>query len=67
MDRMILRLTAVAAAAVVGLLACSPEKDATSSVPLQTLSSPLGPASSASAAGERPEAQPKEEGEKRSN
>jgi hypothetical protein len=67
MDRMILRLTAVAAAAVVGLLACSPEKDATSSVPLQTLSSPLGPASSASAAGERPEAQPKEEGGKRSN
>jgi hypothetical protein len=65
MDRMILRLAA--AAAVIGLLACSPEKDATSSVPLQTLSSPLDPASSASVANERPAAQPKEEGEKRSN
>ena len=63
---MLLRLTALAIAAI-GLIACSPEKDATSSVPLPTLSNPLGPSSSLSTAAERPEAQPKEDGEKRSD
>jgi hypothetical protein len=66
MDRMLLRLSALAIAAI-GLIACSPEKDATSSVPLPILSNPLGPSSSLSTASERPEAQPKEAGEKRSD
>jgi len=63
---MLLRLSAIVIAAT-GLIACSPEKDATSSMPLPTLSNPLGPSSNLSAASERPAAQPKEDAEKRSD
>jgi len=63
---MLLRLSVIGIG-VIGLIACSPEKDATSSAPLPTLSSPLGPSTSLSAAPERPAAQPKEDGEKRSD
>jgi len=63
---MLLRLSVIGIAAI-GLIACSPEKDATSSAPLPTLSYPLGPSSSLAAAPERPATQPKEDGEKRSD
>lgn len=60
----ILRLSA--ALAVLGVVACSPERDATSSLPL--LSNPLGVVPSATADVEpRGAAQPKEEAERRSN
>ncbi len=61
----LLRLAALLA--VLGVAACSPERDATSSPPLPVLSNPLGIAPSASASAEpRGVAQPKEEGGKRS-
>jgi|GEM_PF-1797250 len=56
-----------AALAVLGAVACSPEKDATSSMPLQSLQSPLGVAPSAAASEPREAAQPKEDGGKRSD
>lgn len=55
---MMLRLIAAALAAV-GLPACSPERDATSELPV--LSSPLAAAQSAAVASERPAARSKEE------
>ena len=61
----LLRLAALLA--VLGVAACSPERDATSSLPLPVLSNPLGTAPNASATAEaRGVAQPKEEGGKRS-
>ena len=61
-----LRLAAMLA--VLGVAACSPERDATSSLPLPILSNPLGVAPSASATVEvRGVAQLKEEGGKRSD
>jgi hypothetical protein len=55
-----------AALAVFGAVACSPERDATSSQPL--LSNPLGVAPSVTAVAEpRGAAQPKEEAERRSH
>jgi len=60
-----LRLAALLA--VLGVAACSPERDATSSLPLPVLSSPLGIAPSASATVEaRGVAHLKEDGAKRS-
>lgn len=62
----LLRLAAVLA--VLGVAACNPERDATSSLPLPVLSTPLGVAPSTSAKAEAPgAAQAKEEGGKRSD
>jgi len=61
-------LRVAAALAVLGIAACSPERDATSSLPLPVLSSPLGVAPTESASAEPSgTAQPKEEGGKRSD
>lgn len=63
---MMLRLIAAALAAI-GLPACSPERDATSELPLPVLSSPLAAAQSAAVASERPAARPKEDGERKAH
>jgi len=60
------RLIAAAVAAF-GLLACSPEKDATSNLQFPVLSSPLAAVPSTVVASERPAAQSKEDAERRSN
>jgi hypothetical protein len=56
-----------AALAVLGVVACSPERDATSSVPPPVLTNPLGVAPSASVVEPQGAAQPKEDGGKRSD
>ncbi|MDX1374645.1 MAG: hypothetical protein R3357_03715 [Burkholderiales bacterium] len=61
-------LRLAAALAVLGVAACSPERDATSSLPLPVISHPLGVAPDASAPAEaRETTQPKEDGGKRSD
>jgi hypothetical protein len=60
------RLIASAVAAS-GLLACSPERDATSSLQFPVLSSPLAAVSSAAVASERPAVQSKEDAERASH
>jgi len=56
-----------AALAVLGLVACGAEKDATSSVPYPALSNPLGATPVESVTEPRRAARTKEEGEQRSN
>jgi hypothetical protein len=63
---MMLRLIAAALAAI-GLPACSPERDATSDLPLPVLSSPLAAAQGAGVASERPAARSKEEAGRQSH
>ena len=60
------RLIAAAVAAC-GLLACSPERDATSSLQFPVLSSPLAAVPSAAVASERPAVQSKEDAERASH
>jgi len=60
-------LRIAAALAVLGVVACNPERDATSSVPLPVLTNPLGVAPGVSVAEPHQAAQPKEDGGKRSD